>query len=298
MKIFGSLIFICLTLTLFGQNQSSRINVQGRILYKETNEPIPYVNILNYRLQNGTISDMKGYFQIFVPNAHDSLIISCIGYKKQIIPLSEKKAFYTIYLEQNIQLLNAVTITAPDYSYLYDLLMECKKNASFENRTTKAYYEIKSYSGDTQIELLESFFNADLKGYDLSELELKTGRFALKKAGNRFFNSMESSRAIIMNRLFIENEYFPQSPLEFSNAKTKKRFWLEPEKKYLENTNDSIYVIRYKPKDTSGMFFKGQIWIDPQKKHIIKMTFNCRNCSVTPFLPLFSTDKLSNMAMF
>ncbi len=295
MKAFWFILFVCSYLSLIGQSNSSCIEVKGRILNKETKEPIPYANIFNYHSKNGTISDLNGYFKISVHNVKDTLFVSSVGFKKQMIRLSEKKSFYTLYMEENVQLLDAVSIIAPDDSYLYDLLVDCKKNSSTVNRTTKAYYEIKSYTGDNQIEMLESFFNADLKGYDLSELELKTGRFALKKTGNRFFNSMESSRAIIMNRLFAENEYFPQNPLGFSHLKMKKKFYLELEKKYLENTFDSVYVIRYVPKDTSGLFFNGRIWIDPQKKHVIKATFECKNCKVTPFIPLFSTDKMSNI---
>ncbi len=261
----------------------------------ETKEPIPYVSIFNYKSQNGTISDIKGNFKVFVHNVKDTLYVSCIGFKKQFIPLSEMKNYYTIYLEQNIQLLDAVTITAPDDSYLYDLLVDCRKNSSTESKTAKAYFEIKSYASDKQIELLEAFYNAELKGSDVSELELKAGRFALKKTGNRFFTSMESSRAIIMNKLFAANEYFPLSPLEFSKSKIKKKFLLRLEKKYLENTFDSVYVLRYTPKDTSGVSFSGRIWINPQNKHLLKATFDCINCKVTPFIPLFNTDRLSNI---
>jgi hypothetical protein len=295
MKIFWLLIFICQSLVLFGQNRISRTDVQGRILNQETNEPIPYVNISIYQSQYGTISDIKGNFKISVPIVNDTLYVSHIGFKKQLIPLTEKDTFYNIYLEQNIQLLNEVTIKAPDYSYLCDLLIDCKKNLSIESRTAKAYYELKSYAGDNQIELLEAFYNSDLKGYDLLALELKTGRFALRKTGNSFFNSLESSRAIILDKLFAENEYFPQSPLAFSNSKMKKKFYLDLEKKYLENTSDSVYVIRYQPKDTSEAFFNGQIWVNPEKKQVIKITFDCRNCKISPFIPLFDTDNLSNI---
>ncbi|MEI6854368.1 MAG: carboxypeptidase-like regulatory domain-containing protein, partial [Bacteroidota bacterium] len=197
LKTFCLILFIGQSLALSGQNLSTGMVVQGRILNKETNQPIPFAGIMNNHLLNATISDMKGYFKISVSRENDTLFASCIGFKKQMILLSEKKTFYTVYLEQNIQLLNEVTISPADDSYLYDLLSDCKKNASSENRSAKAYYEIKSYAGDDQIEMLESFFNADLNGYDLSALELKTGRFALKKMGNTFFNSLESSRAIV-----------------------------------------------------------------------------------------------------
>lgn len=297
MKIFWLFVLILSSINIIGQTLSPNTKVQGRIISSETKEPIPFVTISISDSKSGTISNLQGYFKISVPDANDTLLISCIGYKKQIVPLLENQNFYTICLDPDIQLLDAVTITAPDNSYLYDLLFTCKKNASFETRSAKAYYEIKSFAGDNQIELLEAFFNTDCKGYDLQELHLKTGRFALKKTGNRFFNSMESSRSIIMDQLFSGNEYFPKSPLVYSIHKMKKKFYLELEKKYIENSVDSVYIIRYKPKDTSGVFFGGRIWINPQKKHVIKITFNCSDCKATPFIPLFSTDNLSNISL-
>lgn len=298
MKTLLLLILFFRTLLILGQNSNTDLIIQGRILNNETNEPIPYADIWNQNSHKGTISDIKGYFKISVQNINDILVVSCIGFKKQTIQLSEKKTFYTIYLKTNIQLLNPVTILPADDSYLFDLFIDCKKNSSTETLDAKTYYEIKSFAGDNQIELLEAYFNADLSGYDISQLTLKTGRFALKKTGNRFFNSLESSRAIILNELFTQNEFFPESPLVLFKSKMKKKFWLLLDQKYLENNIDSVYVIRYLPKDTSGAYFDGKIWINPQKKQILKTTFGCRNCKISPFIPMFSTDTLTDISLY
>jgi hypothetical protein len=269
--------------------------VEGRVLNKETKEPIAYANIYNKTFQVGTISNTDGYFRISVNGPSDLIFISIIGFKKQVLLQENKIMFYTIYLEESVQLLNEVRIVAPDDSYLFKLLDECKNTASKTNKAAKAYYELKSFVNDKQIELVEGFYNADVQGCDLTALNMKVGRFALKKYGNRLFTSQESSKAVTMIKMFRQNSYFPQNPLDLSRYKIKKYFYLELNKKYRNDDLDSIYVIGFRPKDSSGAFFNGQIWINPLKKHIIKITLNCSNCRIHPFLPLFSTDSLTNV---
>jgi len=295
MKIILLALFPLLSYVISAQKMNWPSAIEGRILNKETKEPIAYANIYNKTLQEGTISNIDGYFKISVNSPSDIIFITIIGFKKQMLQQEDKNIFYTIFLEESATLLNEVRIVAPDNSYLFRLLDKCKNNASRTSRTAKAYYELKSFVNDKQIELVEGFYNADIQGCDLATLNMKAGRFALKKYGNRLFTSQESSKAVTMLKLFRQNSYFPQNPLELSGSKKKKYFYLELEKKYRDDDLDSIYVIGFRPKDSSGEFFNGQIWINSLKKHIIKITLNCNKCKIHPFLPLFQTDSITNV---
>ena len=297
-KTFLICLLLLPSISICGQNSGALQEVRGRIINKETREPLPYVSIMSYHSRKGTISDLQGYFKISTNGSSDSLLVSCIGFKKQVVRISDKKDWYPISLDPSIQLLNEVVIRPTDNSYLFDLLLDCRKKAGKDTKTAKAYYELKSYVSGQQIELIEAFFNAETQAYDLKELDLKAGRFALKNSGNRFFMSRESSRAIILNALFAESDLFPESPLSMTKSIMKKRFWLELEKKYLDNNKDSVYVIRYMPRDTSGLHFQGRIWLNPNKKYLLKTTFECSNCKRSPFMPLFSLDNLSSIGIF
>ncbi|MGB3196916.1 MAG: carboxypeptidase-like regulatory domain-containing protein [Saprospiraceae bacterium] len=287
------LFFFSLSKSMLGQNH---IEIEGKILDKETKEPIPFANIYNKSSKKGTISNADGYFRILINEVTDTITISFIGYKEQIIKIKADKKNYLIYLEVNILVLNEVTVTPKDNSYLFELVQASKKSISSIERKSKAYYELKSYVDDSQIELVEGYYNIDVKGYSLMNLHLKAGRIALSTIRNSFFVSLESSRALLMLNLFDRNDYFPINPMELSKSKLRKNYYLDLESKYLDGTNDSIYIIDYKPKVTTGLFFNGKIWINKTKNHLIKITLNCANTLKHPFLPLNLMDKISNVS--
>src|SRR5688572_1950764 len=289
---FIFLFFLSLHKSMVGQNN---VEIEGKIFDKETKEPIPFANIYNKSSKNGTISNTDGYFRILIHERSDSIFISYIGYRKQALKLIAGKNNYFIYLEENNYLLNEITVTPNDNSYLFELLKESKKSISSIERKSKAYYELKSFVNDSQIELVEGYYNIDVEGYSLKNLHLKTGRIALRTNRNRYFVSLESSRALLMLDLFGRNEYFPVNPMGLSESKLRKNYYLNLESKYLEETNDSIYIIDYKPKDTTGLFFNGKIWINKTRNHLIKITLNCDNTLKHPFLPL-PFSKISNVS--
>lgn len=289
------LCLFCFSKSMFGQNQ---IEIEGNILNKETKEPIAFANIYNKSSKKGTISNTEGYFRILINEVTDTITISFIGYKEQIIKIIEGKKNYLILLEENILLLNEVTVTPEDNSYLFELINASKKSISNIEKKSKAYYELKSFINDSQIELVECYYNIDVKGYKLTNMHLKAGRIALRTYSNRIFTSLESSRALLLLNLFGKNDYFPINPMELTKWKLRKNYYFDLDSKYLDEANDSIYIIEYKPKDTSGLFFSGKIWINKSKDRLLKITLNCDNSVKHPFLPLSQTDKISNVSLF
>ncbi|MBL0007556.1 MAG: hypothetical protein IPP25_10380 [Saprospiraceae bacterium] len=157
-----------------------------------------------------------------------------------------------------------------------------KQSLHFET-DAKAYYELKTFRDEQQIELVEGYYNAAISGYELSGLTLKAGRLAMQPYDNRFFASMESSTAITAMKLLSNNSNFPDSPLELSKKEMRKNFDLSLDKKYVDDNADSIYVISYEPVDTAGMFFKGTVWINKTNNTILKITLNCHHCKKYPF---------------
>lgn len=291
MRIHFVILFLLLSATLPAQVQT----VEGRVLNKITKEPVAYANIYNKSLHKGTISNNDGYFRIPAGSPGDSVFVSFVGFKKQWVPLDKKDHFYTVLLETSTQLLKEVVIKEPDDGWLRDLLVECRKQAPETNTVSRAYYGLKSFIRDQQVELVESFYNVKTKGYDLSSLDLKAGRLALKPFNNGLFVSMAGSRAITLLKMFGENNYFPQSPLELSNSGIKKHFYLGLTRKYHDDNLDSIYEIKFTPRDTSGFYFAGKIWLNPANKQIIRINLQCGHSKKHPFLPIFSQDRISNV---
>lgn len=157
------LCFLPFAQSVFGQS----VSIEGRVLNKKTKAPIPYANVYNKTLDKGTITNTDGYFRIQTNSETDTVRISFVGFKDQVIDLGGQINFRTILLEENVLLLGEVTITPQDNSYLFDLLKACRKSASNTEKASKAYFELKSTIDDNQVELVEGYYNVDVTGYAL-----------------------------------------------------------------------------------------------------------------------------------
>jgi CarboxypepD_reg-like domain len=273
--------------------QASR-EITGRILNATTKEPVAYANVYNVTLEKGTISNIDGFFRVPIGDTRDSIMVIYIGYQTQRIALGQQTD-YVIYLEESIQLLNEIVVRPRDNTYLAELLTRCRNRGSDYHAPAKAYYELKTYKDTRQIELEEGYYNADLQGYAVDALTLKAGRLALQPHENRLFASLESSRAITMMKLLNKSNYFPENPMQLTKGELKKHYYLDLDKKYLSNESDSIYVIDYQPKDTSGFYFTGKIWINTSTQQLIKIHLQCGDCRRHPFVPLFPTDSIARV---
>ena len=197
-------LFLLSLVTSFSWAQVTR-EIEGRVINATTKEPVSFANVYNKTLQKGTITNDDGYFRIVISGPRDSIVIIFIGYETQFVKLAGQQDFYTIYLEESTQLLREIVVTPNDNLYLFDLLVKCKSKASSFQADAKAYYELKTFRDEQQIELVEGYYNAAIAGYELSGLTLKAGRLAMQPYDNRFFASMESSTAITAMKLLSNN---------------------------------------------------------------------------------------------
>jgi hypothetical protein len=275
------------------ENQKSHID--GKIINSINNEPVAFANIINYSTNKGTISNMDGYFKIGINSLKDSIVVTFIGFKNNTPVLQENKFTYTILLQEQTHQLGEITIRPGGNNYLYTLLENCRKSAKKRQVQAKAYYELKSYNNEKQVELIEGFYNVKIETYDLTELNIKAARLALQPINNRYFVSVESSKAISMLRLINDNMRFPKNPLEYPMKDMKRIFDLSYENSYTNEIGDSIYVILYTPKIEPERYFTGKIWVNASKKFVEKIDHTCLNTVVHPFLPLFKSDRIERV---
>lgn len=271
------------------------IHIEGKVLDATTEAPVAYAIVYNRTLKVGSITNTEGYFKIQANSITDSIQVIFIGYPSYTIPLQKGIFFYNITMEESPQLLKEIVVTTRTNAYLYELVSRCARPSSTFQGETRAYYDLKTYADNSQLELIEGYYNARINGYDLQTLNLKAGRLALQPLDDRLFASMESSVAVTAMPLLQGTNIFPTNPLQLSKKEMRKRFDLFPEKKYLNESGDSIFIIRYMPTDTSGHFFSGTLWINKPKGRILKMTLECANAQQHPFMPIFPGDQIDKV---
>jgi CubicO group peptidase (beta-lactamase class C family) len=93
----------------FGQ-----IEINGRVLSKDSKEPIAYANIGILKSDVGTISNPDGSFSIRIPQRliNDTLFFSALGFGKKVVPIQllYKRPNQIIYLWEKAVMLNEVSI--------------------------------------------------------------------------------------------------------------------------------------------------------------------------------------------
>lgn len=293
-KFFHFYIFIVLNHFATGQNTS--LTVEARIFDFTTSNPVPYASVYISGTGNGTLSNHSGYFKLSNVDINDTLIISFIGYEKLKIKTADAVKSDTIFLYPKTELLTEVVILSDD-SFLYDLVSASKKKVAHDAKTSKTYFELESYVNQKQVELVECYYNGIFYGHDISALQLKNGRFALAPFGERLFMSTQTSEALIMNKLFENHPYFPVGPLALSRGQLKKQFYLSLRSKYKTDSLSCVYVIDFKPKDTSGTFFTGTVWIDSLQGSLLKVTHQITNATLHPFALIGRNDSLLNVCL-
>ena len=109
--LLAFLILSILPIQTFAQ-EDEFIQMSG-VIYNQKSEPIPYVHVFSKTTWRGTISDRTGLFS-FITEAKDTIIFSCVGYKKgyYIVPDTLKDYYFTIdvFMERDTILLQAVEV--------------------------------------------------------------------------------------------------------------------------------------------------------------------------------------------
>jgi len=110
------LIFLifCIGLSGFAQNTKNIITIEASVFDKDTQEPLPFTNVIIENTSIGTVSNEEGVFELSFNQkyANGVVIFSFVGYKNASIPIKEfddpKKI---VYLESISTSLDEILVT-------------------------------------------------------------------------------------------------------------------------------------------------------------------------------------------
>lgn len=89
--------------------QQARVTVKGKVIDKN-GEPLIGVSVKEHGSINGTLTDTDGNYSINV-DENASLVFTYVGYKDQLIHVENKKII-DVTLEENVQMMSEVVVTA------------------------------------------------------------------------------------------------------------------------------------------------------------------------------------------
>lgn len=82
LRVVFSLLFCVASFVLQAQN----IILEGRVLQAETGEPVPFATLGVPGRGLGTVADEQGRYLLRLPTLADTLVVSCVGFERQVVP--------------------------------------------------------------------------------------------------------------------------------------------------------------------------------------------------------------------
>jgi len=271
-------------------------NFRGQLQDAQSRKGLAYASIQSFPSGRATLTDAQGFFVLELGAGDQVVEVRLLGYRPLTIALQGIDTVQTIFLEPQVWQLAEVTVRADSDDWLYPLLAACEAGSE-STIQTRAYYELRSELSGRQVELVEGFYNAQLKGAELQKLRLKAGRLALQPVDRRLFANTETALALGEMPLFEKAKYLPGSPFGLSEGRLRKQYQLYQREGYRLETGDSVVVIRFVPRRHKEEWFEGEVGLILGQKAPHFVQLRCAKAAVHPFVPLSSGERLSQVSL-
>ena len=165
--------FLLFLVTCFGQAQERVI--EGVVKDKAQHGPLPYANVFLQHSGTGTATNTLGNFRLIVPRAYkgDSIVVSFIGFKTQVIPLDDKVGSQIIYLEEQATSLQEVVVKGYSARTLVDMAInKIPYNYRQKAYRSEGFYRVTSQKDREYIHLSEAVFDIYRSNQDNHEPQL------------------------------------------------------------------------------------------------------------------------------
>jgi len=283
MRIVLSIVLLFYAVCTFSQTV-----IHGLVRDSKTHESLPYCSISVKASTKGALTNGDGAFSIPVSFKNDTLQFSYVGYHTQVIPATRLYQNKVVLLERKEVLLQEIIVHANN-DFLYDITDRCRRklNQDKAGHMAKIYYGIETQTNECPIELVECYYNGTIRGSAIDQLYFKNGRIGLSELNNRYFLTLNSSKAISSIELTKKSDDAPSCPFQFSKREMKKYFVLE-----LEYCDDKMYKIKFHPRNDQNRRFSGEIFVDKETFALLKTDLSIKNAVKHPFLPISPKDSL------
>ncbi|MBL1408625.1 DUF5686 and carboxypeptidase-like regulatory domain-containing protein [Sphingobacterium faecale] len=115
-ELINNNILLLIGVLFFSFANAQEVQVRGRILDKQNNEPISFATVAIVGGQQKTYSDDNGNFNITLPNRQVKVRVSYVGYHEQMLDLSGNKTNFDLLLDPE-NMIDEVVVKRPKLKY-------------------------------------------------------------------------------------------------------------------------------------------------------------------------------------
>lgn len=289
------LLIVPVFVLLYASGQNTVIS--GKVTEKTTGDPIPYANIIFTGTYIGTTSDINGDYRLTTAKPTQTIEISAIGYKKQIVPVKLNEVNNINFeMEEEVFALDEVKILPgenPAHRILKNVISNKEINdpvklPSWKSRIyAKTEFDLKNVSSKLKNRKVLSDFEFIFNYLDSMETKGKTFLpvFFTESISNYYHNSetQKDKEEILASKTSgIKSDIFSQftgklyenvniydnyltvsdigliSPINTLGLQFYKYYLIDS----VVNGNQKIYEISFKPKLPQEPTFNGKMWVE------------------------------------
>jgi hypothetical protein len=266
-------LFFITTIAVNGQVASKDhrvLTLQGKVIHKETGQPIYNTNIILGDTYTGTSTNELGEFVIKVTSFPAQLIFSHLNYDSQTLIISDNKAI-RISL---IPIINSLETVNLSYSGKDQYAIDLAKKAFYKTTKTsnnikfgRALYRQTSKNDEDYSEFSEIIYDIEYSTSGINDWDIIEGRYALKEEKINNKNYTLFSRLLKALQPDTKDIFFPL------NKDLEKFYYIRTIQKIKSKTSE-IAVLWFKPieKSAETPFFEGEVYVDTNTYDVLKVT--------------------------
>ena len=257
-------------------NQDQIIIFRGKVIDRNEKEALPYSSISVQDRNIGTISNIDGDFELKIPGTmlHDTVVVSCLGYKQFHLSIHEiNNDTVIILLQPTAFQLREIKVT---YISPQDIIRRLVSKIAL------------NYPRDPQI--MTSFYREVLK-QDKDYIDVAEAVMDIRKAsyGNEFSEDkvkfLKGRKSLDVKPFHLVDFKIQGGPYYITKLDVVKTLdsFLDPEftefykyslEEIIEFNNRPTYVIRFKPKEkVDNPFYQGKLLVDMSSFALVQAQF-------------------------
>lgn len=276
------LLTICLSSTSIllsiniEQQQEPTIQLRGRVLGGENNQPLINASISTEIINVSTVTNQDGYFSIRVPASYrnSKLIIRHIGYYNREIPIAtliDNPNNHIALISSPIELGEIQVISGDGSQLVKDALDKIPQNYSSTPNMMVAFYRESIKKGSRYISLVETVldvYKASYRSYNSDQARIYIGRKATDITPRD--TVLLKFQGGISDALMLDITKNPE--IVFGTDASEYIFHIEG---LINFNNKPHYKINFSPLfEVEDILFRGTIYLDYESLSFARMEFN------------------------
>ena len=257
--------------------KSPIISFKGRIFDGDQKDVLPFTNVSILRSNIGTLSNSDGDFELKIPASmqNDTIIVSCLGYRQYIKPISEIiEEKYTIYLHPTSFQLKEIKVTGINPQEILNRILS-KINLNYPQKSeimTAFYREVLKQDSkyidvaEAVLEIKKAVYGND---YDQDKVKFVKGRKNINVQPFRFVDFKIQGGPYYITKLDVVKTLDSFLDPEF------REFYKYSLDDIVERDNRTLYVVGFKPREKVDYpCYQGKLFVDMSTFALVQADFS------------------------